>query len=300
MKKKIFKVSAYLVAGFALMFLFRLWYSYSESNTYDSGSDSYGFFDSSVMSRKNYASDSYRYKKAEVSMKDMKEAEAPATNGEISISQKYEKTATIRAKTENYDNDEKQLRADIKKFNAIVQYEEKTGSKGSRNLSMMIGVKPENFDSFYVVLKKTGSIRQADIEKIDKTNEYRQLNAKKASLEKTRQSLVDLKKQSGKIDEFINLENRILEIEDQLQELGVSIGDFDEENEFCTIKYALSEGKTIKQSFIHRVKVSLEWAILYYCWMMLTFVALLIVAFLFLLVVEKLQILQAIMKKINS
>ncbi len=95
---------------------------------------------------------------------------------------------------------------------------------------------------------KIGSIKSKEITKIDKTNEFRNLNAKKASLETTRQSLIELKKQSGKIEEFVNLQNRILEIEQQLQDLGVLLGNFDEENEFCTVRFSLHETREIKIS----------------------------------------------------
>ena len=44
----------------------------------------------------------------------------------------------------------------------------------------------------------------------------------------------------------MGLENRILEIEQQLQGLGVSLGNFDDENEFCTVHFSLLEGKEVK------------------------------------------------------
>lgn len=61
------------------------------------------------------------------------------------------------------------------------------------------------------------------ITKVDKTNEYRQLNAKKASLEKTLASLNDLKNKGGAISDFVSLHEKILEIETQIQELGVDL-----------------------------------------------------------------------------
>jgi uncharacterized protein YfcZ (UPF0381/DUF406 family) len=101
-------------------------------------------------------------------------------------------------------------------------------------------------------------IRSTEITKIDKTNEYRQLNAKKASLEKTLASLQELKSKTGVIDDFISLNYKILEIETQMQELGVELGNFDAENEFCTIKFSLYEGAAAKSlNFIERFKIAL-------------------------------------------
>jgi hypothetical protein len=107
------------------------------------------------------------------------------------------------------------------------------------------------------------------ITKTDKTNEYLQLNAKRISLEKTRNSLLDLKGRSGRIDEFIGLENRILEMEAQLQELGVQLGDYDETNEFCSVRFSMIEKGSSKISMAQRVKVALEWSLKYWCFLTL-------------------------------
>jgi hypothetical protein len=190
------------------------------------------------------------------------------------------------------------LRDHIKNENGIIQYEENSGQRGSRSLHLLIGIPPAKFDSSYSALLKIGTIRSKEITKIDKTNEFKNLNAKKASLEITRQSLLDIKKQSGRIEEYINLQNRILEIEQELQGLGVLLGDFDAENEFCTIRFSLHEGRDIKVSTLHRIKVAFEWSVQYY----LLFVAIAatasIFAFFFLLIIDKL--IPGIITKINQ
>jgi len=145
---------------------------------------------------------------------------------------------------------------------------------------------------------KIGSVVSKEITKIDKTNEYKNLNAKKASLEITRQSLLEIKKQSGKIDEYINLQNRILEIEQELQSLGVQLGDFNEENEFCTVRLTLSEFREIKVSLLHRVKVSFEWAAEYYLVMLGIAAFASMFGFFLLLIIEKL--LPLIFNKLNQ
>lgn len=186
------------------------------------------------------------------------------------MDQKYEKTATVSSKTENFQEDEKKIKGTIKSYNGIIQFEQNSGGKGNRELHLLIGIVPEKFDSFYVAVKKIGNLRATDIVKVDKTSEYKNLNARKASLEKIRESLIELKTQSGKIDEFINLQNRILEIEEQLQGLGVQLGDFSEENEFCTVRFSLTEGRPpVPISLLHRLKVSFEWTVMWYFWFVL-------------------------------
>ena len=58
-------------------------------------------------------------------------------------------------------------------------------------------------------IKKIGKLESIQIHKTDKTNEYRNLNAQRESLEKTRAALISFKGKGGKIDELINIENKI-------------------------------------------------------------------------------------------
>jgi hypothetical protein len=85
----------------------------------------------------------------------------------------------------------------------------------------------------------------------------------------------------------MNLENRILEIEQQLQDLGVSLGDFDDENEFCTVQFSLLEGKEKTIGIMQRIKVALEWTVKIYLRLMMTMFFLMLFAYILLLGIEK-------------
>ena len=88
-----------------------------------------------------------------------------------------------------------------------------------------------------------------------------------------------------------------MEIEQQLQELGVSLGDFDDENEFCTVQFSLLEGKEIKISFIYRVKVALEWTIKFYLRIIAILFFLTFFAYLILVSIDKLKVIERIINK---
>ncbi len=77
--------------------------------------------------------------------------------------------------------------------------------------------------------------------KTDRTADFRALEAKRLSLEKTRDGLAALRSAGAALSDRIALESRILEIEGQIQELGVSLGDFSELNSFCTVDITLRE-----------------------------------------------------------
>jgi len=79
------------------------------------------------------------------------------------------------------------------------------------------------------------------------------------SLQATLSSLNDLKKKNGAVGDFVTLHDKILEIETQLQILGVDLGNFNTENEFCTLHFSLLEGSAIRKAGTYqRVKIALE------------------------------------------
>jgi hypothetical protein len=308
-KQKLWRASAILLAGFALLFVFRLIYGYTSKFSDRNDESISDFFDGRDDVKRNYASDSYKFEKSGgyekpsggVSQgKEAMDAAPAAGGGQVSVSQKYEKIGSVRSRTEKFEEDEKKTRGLIKEYNGVIQLEENEGNKGSRRLHLLVGVRPEHFDSFMVAVMQIAKVQGKQITKIDKTSEFKTLNAKRISLETIRASLIELKTKGGNIEEYINLQNRILEIEQELQDLGVSLGDFSEENEFCTVRFTLAEGRVVPLSFMHRVKVAFEWSIQYY----LGFIAIVALctfsAFFILLIIDKLKVLSGIIKRLNE
>lgn len=282
-KKRLKRLIFWLIVIFAILFIFRFIYGYTK--TFENPSNQTHFFDNISNSKRNYATKKYQVKSTTTNQSTIK------------VDQKYEKIAEIKTKSSNFEEEEKSSRKTIKKLDALIQFEQKSGNKGYRKLNLVIGVPPKSFDSLYSELIKIGKVQAKQITKKDKTNEYKELNAKKQSLEKIRTSLIQLKSKGGKIEEYMGLENRILEIEQQLQALGVSLGDFDDENEFCTVQFSLLEGKELKIGIMQRIKVALEWTVKIYLRIMTTLFFLTLLAYLALLVIDKLKLFERI---INS
>jgi hypothetical protein len=288
-KTRFWKTSKWFGGLFILLFVFRLIYGYVATDTNNGSDYSDNFFSSIDNLRKNYASE-------KIAMKgDVQVSQNIATN------QKFEKTASIKTKTSEFDKDEIQLKAKTKAYNAVIQYEQNLGQKGNRQIHLLIGVNPTMFDSFYLDIQKIAVVKAMEITKVDKTNEYRQLNAKKTSIEKTLQSLNDLKSKAGQIADFVALNDKILEIEARAQELGVELGNFDAENEFCTVKFSMYEGATEKNvSFIYRLKVALEWTVKYFALIAVTTLVLTLTIFVLLLISDKWKIINAVRNKLNE
>lgn len=285
-KKKFKKTILFLSILFIAFFVFRFVYGYYKTDA-EYANYSNDFFSNLGSSlRKNYASEKFSF---------TPKNNMPQSN--FAESQKYEKTGSIKSKTSQFEEDESSIKKFITKFNAVTQYEQNLGKKGNREEHLVIGVTPDLFDSTCAALKQIGDLKSIEITKVDKTNEYRQLNAKKSSLDKTLQSLNELKSRGGQISDYITLHDKILEIETQLQELGVQLGDFNEANEFCTIKFSLYEGASEKKvSLFQRIKTSLEWTIKYYSLFILALFGIVCVSFITILIIDKL----GIIKRINE
>ena len=279
----------YSLAGLFL-FLFVCRFAYSFIKTDRSGVEHQGivqdsYFDNQSDLRKNYASEKSYEPNTPPPPPSNQDAGSMQDAGSL---QKYEKTATLNARTDAFEADESEIRQTANAFHAIIQYEQKSGNSGHRNLHLMIGVKPELFDSFYVVAQRIGYLYVNSITKVDKTTEFRELNAQKASLVKALANLTDLKNRAGSITDLVGLHDKILDIERQMQELGVELGNFSSENEFCTVRFSLYENPAARTiSLAKRLIDALLWTLQYYLMLLLGLVLMLAAAWLILVVARK-------------
>ncbi|MEO0897244.1 MAG: DUF4349 domain-containing protein [Bacteroidota bacterium] len=254
------KTAWIFLAGFVLMFGFRLWYGFTLTLPDNFAPQSQNFFNSLVQNR-NFATKRYKVNSS------LSGESIPSE-----MSQKYEKVAHVGARSSTFDKTEQNLRKVLESHEVVIQFEQKRGNAGNQQLNLTLGVHPDKFDQVYqLLITQFGKVTQKDITKKDKTNEYSQLQSQKASLMKYLLSLKELKSKGGNIEEYIQLENKILQVEEQLQQLGVQLGNFDAEHEFCTIMYSLAEYQKTEVSLMHRIKVALEWTIGKYLMLSLVF-----------------------------
>jgi hypothetical protein len=279
MKKKLLRGLLTVALGFVSLFLLRLGYGYAYPGNPAGGQDEASWVQTAL---RNYASE-------KLAMKG--KADTPA----YSVDQKYEKVASIQSRTRSFDNDEKRIHSLTAQFNALIQFEQSFGLAGVRRLNLAIGVPPAKFDEMVAEVKNIGQLASVRVDKSDKTNEYKDLNAKRISLEKTRDELAKLKNVGGNIEERINLENRLLEIEGEIQATGVKLGEYDQENEFCTIKLGLTEIGNAQAGIplLTRLKVALEWTIKYYAVLLASLVLATVLILLVVLLLERFKLITA-------
>ena len=180
------------------------------------------------------------------------------------LEQKYEQVATITTKTVSFDDDLARLDAAIEQAQAVIQTEVAQGLAGSRTITRVIGVKPQYFESCLEAIKGIGILNSSTSQKNDKTYEYRQMLAQKQELEKRLESYASLRERNGSINEMLSLEDKIIEVESMLLQQAVDLGEYSDDNAFCTINVSLYEGNPA--SIARIVWNSFTWATAcYFC-----------------------------------
>jgi hypothetical protein len=250
MKKKLTKGFGFLAIGIVALFAIRVAIGY----VYPSYGSDLGLAtrDGSLQrfdfSGKNYATE--KFKVAAMI------GNAPAYD----VDQKYEKVASLATQSRDFDQDNRKIRDLTAKYDALVQFEQRSGLPGSRRINLAIGVPPPQFDSLLSEVEKVGKLSSIGIDKVDQTSEFRDLTAQHDSLQKSHDALVALKSRAASLGDSITLENRILEIETQIQDLGVKLGQYGSDNQFCTVKLSMQEEPAPTAiSIAHRLRVALRW-----------------------------------------
>ena len=237
--RKVMKVFVWLIVAFVAMFLLRWSYQvfFSRRDVQINYYNGYENF-SLARSYSNVASEKF--------------TQLDFAGQSVTIDQKYEKTADLSSNTKSFRDDDQKLRQVIQDNGAIVQSERMSGLAGHQVLSLAIGVKPDSFDLLVSQVKEIGEIQSFSVNQVDKTTEYMELLAEQTILEKTRDAYIAIKGNGGNIQDLLAIEQKILEVERDLQNLGVNMGVFSTDYSFCTVNFSLNEyrGTTISTRYI--------------------------------------------------
>ena len=121
------------------------------------------------------------------------------------------------------------------------------------------------FDEVLGKLKSIGTVRSAMVTKTDRTQEFRTAYAKKQELEQHLEMLAKLRDAEGTVDDFVQLEAKILAVQKDVHELKIKLGDFMAEESFCNIAFALTEkGRAPAYSLTLRLFDAAVWSVGWY------------------------------------
>jgi hypothetical protein len=154
----------------------------------------------------------------------------------------HEKTAHLGTTTTAFDDDEALIRWTIANARAEVLNEKNGGIAPQRRLAMEIGVHPDSFDKLVEQLREIGTLQSVSVQQLDRTGDLRRLHAQRQSLKKHLESLLKLRNvKTPSIEDTLKLEQRVQEIEKELQSLGVQLGDLLGKESFYHVHVTLSE-----------------------------------------------------------
>ena len=171
---------------------------------------------------------------------------------EVSYDQKYEMISKITSTSESdkFEDDVGTLRKTIEDLNGVIQMEYTYGLEehNDRSLWVQVGIPPSKFDLLVEQVKQIGSLTSFSVNKIDKTAEFQSYLAQREALEKALDSYISIKSQGGAIAELLILEEKIIQTEKEILQMGVTLGVYEESQSMCTVDFTLYEGRAAVQT----------------------------------------------------
>jgi hypothetical protein len=156
--------------------------------------------------------------------------------------QVFEKTARLASSTADFDRDQSALRAALEAHEAVIFNETNGGVAPARRLSLEIGVHPEQFDALVEDLRRVARLESVTVQQRDRTGEFRRLHAQRQSLKKHLEAVQKLRGAANPtIDDQLKLEQKVQDIERELQHVGVQLGDFVGKDSYYHVYVTLSE-----------------------------------------------------------
>lgn len=154
----------------------------------------------------------------------------------------YERSGQLALATDAFDDDEAQIRSAVTAHQALVLYENSSGMVRERRLVLELGIHPDQFDALMSQLRGIGRLESISVQQRDRTDEFQRLHAQRQSLEKRHATILKLGEPKNlSIDDTLRLEQRLQDIDKELQTVGVQLGDLLSKESLYRVYAELSE-----------------------------------------------------------
>jgi Domain of unknown function (DUF4349) len=178
--------------------------------------------------------------------------------------QVYEKNAQLALATAAFDDDLARIRKAVADDQAVVFNEKNGGIAPERRITVEIGVHPDKFDALVAKLRGTGRLESISVQQRDRTGEFRRLSGQRQALKKYLQSVLKLRDvKAPSIDDALKLEQKIQDIEKELQNLGAQLGDLLGKESYYNIYVTLFEyqpGSGLDSTYTWQKRLFHSWA----------------------------------------
>jgi hypothetical protein len=183
----------------------------------------------------------------------------------------HEKSARIATSAVSFEADEAEVRAAIEEQRALVINETSGGREPERRLTLEIGVHPDKYDALVDRLGRIGRLESVSVQQQDRTNEFRQLYARRQSLKKQLESVRKLlARDHPTIDDSLKVEQKIHDLERELRSVSVQLGDLVGKESFYHVYLTLVEhlpgaGPGRASFLVRRTARAFLWATAWWC-----------------------------------
>jgi hypothetical protein len=246
MIKRIFFI---LILGFVVIFILSFLYNLYDYVYYYGSPSSYSYFDYGSTFRTFDSADRYGefYATSYKNVATEKQRISGDKGIEVNYDQKYEMISEIKSISNDFEKDVASVRKSVSDLSGVVQMEYTGGLENDHNrvLWISVGIPPSKFDSLVDELKVIGTLTNFSVNKTDKTSEFQTYLAQCEALEKTLESYRSIKSMGGTITDLLKIEEKIIETERELLQMGVTLGIFDESQSLCTVDFTLTEYKEV-------------------------------------------------------
>ncbi len=195
----------------------------------------------------------------------------PIPIGQLGELEVYTREARLGATTGRFDEALEAALGVIDAHNAQIRLEANEGIAPNRSFSVVVRAPVERFDDCLAALRGVGVEQTYSVTKEDKSEEARKRFAERDALRSHAESLGKLREAGGDVSDLIQLESKIRDVEQKIQALNVSLGEFVKEASYNNINYSLREDVLldidekafpISARFARAVAWSLKWMFL--------------------------------------
>lgn len=154
----------------------------------------------------------------------------------------YERIAQLSLATRTFEDTQALVRSVIAGHKGVVFNESASGLAPDRQVTFEVGVHPEKFDAVLEQLKDIGDLQFFSVQQRDRTADFRRLNAQRQALKKHLEAVLKLRGvKEASIDDSLKIEQKLQDIEKELQALAVQLGDLLGKESYYHIQLSLRE-----------------------------------------------------------
>lgn len=183
---------------------------------------------------------------------------------EYDTSRKIIYNADIAIESKNFDEDLESIKSLVKDNGGYYSSSSLHGSKdsSSRYADLTVRVPADQYSTFVESIGGIGSVTYSSESADDITSEYVDIQARIKSLNTKMERLLALEQEAKTVEELLEIEDRINEVQYELESYEGQKKYYDDKVEYCTIDISISEVATYTEikddTFANRVEETLQ------------------------------------------